>query len=127
MAGSFTLDLTSFAKKAGLNADKVVKKVCFDLTKAIIFDTPVDTGRLRANWQASIGNPINSNKNSTDKNGSDTFALALSAINNAPKNIFYLTNNLPYAYRIEFEGWSKIKAPKGMVRINFENVKNSLF
>lgn len=124
---SFALDLGSFARKAGQNADKAVKKVCFDLTRAIIFDTPVDTGRLRGNWQASIGIPIGSTLEKTDKGGGDTLTLAMSAINNAPKNIFYLTNNLPYAYRVEFEGWSKVKAPKGMVRINFENVKNSLF
>ena len=124
---NFALDLGKFAQKAGKNADKAVKKVCFDLTSAIIFDTPVDTGRLRANWQASIGIPLLSTLDSTDKSGNDTLASTMAAINKAAGNIFYLTNNLPYAYRIEFEGWSKVKAPKGMVRINFENVKNSLF
>lgn len=30
---------------------------------------------------------------------------------------FYFTNNMPYAERIEFKGWSS-KAPTGMVRVN---------
>lgn len=32
------------------------------------------------------------------------------------KRIFF-SNSLPYVNRIEFEGWSKVQAPAGMVRI----------
>jgi hypothetical protein len=30
----------------------------------------------------------------------------------------FLSNSLPYAARIEFDGWSHTKAPQGMVRRN---------
>lgn len=30
----------------------------------------------------------------------------------------FFTNNLPYAERIEYDGWSRFKAPQGMVRKN---------
>ena len=29
-----------------------------------------------------------------------------------------LANNLDYAYKIEYEGWSHSKAPEGMVRVS---------
>jgi hypothetical protein len=37
----------------------------------------------------------------------------------------YLTNNLPYASRIEF-GYSKVKAPEGMVRKNIIRITQNL-
>ena len=37
-----------------------------------------------------------------------------------------LTNNMPYAYRIEFEGYSKTKAPEGMVRKNVARFRQLL-
>ena len=36
-------------------------------------------------------------------------------------NVVYLTNNLPYAQRLEYEGWSK-QAPAGMVRVNMARI-----
>lgn len=33
------------------------KKITFDLLRRIVNRTPVDTGRLRGNWQASVGSP----------------------------------------------------------------------
>ena len=37
----------------------------------------------------------------------------------------FLTNNLPYARRVEY-GWSKKQAPQGMVRMNFRRIKRQL-
>lgn len=123
MSKSFSKALSKFAKQAGSQADAVVKKVLFDLTSGIIYSTPVDTGRLRANWMASVGSPIRIATTSADKIGGATIAMASRAIQKAPGQIFWLTNNLPYAYKIEYEGWSRVKAPAGMVRINIERVR----
>jgi hypothetical protein len=38
----------------------------------------------------------------------------------------YMTNSLPYAYKIEYLGHSKIKAPDGMVRKNFTRITQLL-
>lgn len=43
-----------------------------------------------------------------------------------PTDVMYLRNNLPYAYRIEYEGWSKVKAPEGMVRRNVARFRRIL-
>ena len=50
MAGSFSLDISKFVKKAPENANKIVKKVCFDIYENIKDRTPVDTGRARGGW-----------------------------------------------------------------------------
>ena len=38
--------------------------------------------------------------------------------------VFYLTNNLPYANKMEYGG--SAQAPQGMVRINIQRLKSSL-
>lgn len=137
---SFSLDLSRFVEKAGKAADKGVKKVCFDLTAKVIERTPVDTGRARANWQASIDTPVSGTTDDTDKNGSATTNAAVTAINNAAGRIFYLTNNLPYIVPLEYglysngagatqkttrDGYS-VKAPYGMARITIAEVARDL-
>lgn len=123
MSKSFSKALSKFAKQAGDQADTAVKKILFDLTSGIIYSTPVETGRLRANWMASVGAPLRIATTSADPSGAATLAMANGAIQKAPGQIFWLTNNLPYAYKIEYEGWSRVKAPAGMVRINIERVR----
>ncbi|WP_162455859.1 hypothetical protein [Pseudoxanthomonas kalamensis] len=34
-----------------------------------------------------------------------------------------MANNLPYANRIEYDGWSHTKAPAGMVRVSFARIR----
>ena len=41
-------------------------------------------------------------------------------------SVVYLTNNLPYAARIEYDGWSHTKAPEGMVRKNVIRITQNL-
>ena len=53
--GQFALQLAEFAKKAGGNADLVVKKVAIDLLARVVMRSPVDTGRFRSNWAVTIG------------------------------------------------------------------------
>lgn len=74
-------------------------------------------GSLRGNWQASIGQPINTEIERIDKAGTaataDVFREGQRLNMGA---IFYMTNNLPYAARVEFSAWST-QAPQGMMRI----------
>ncbi len=125
-------------KKASLNvlglSEKTVRGVALELFSAIVLTTPVDTGRLRGNWQTSIENPSYGTLNRTDKTGS-------AAINEIETNAkiyklnqtMYFTNNLDYAYTIEYgrKGGlvGSLQAPQGMVRINvarFQEVVNKI-
>jgi hypothetical protein len=91
-------------------------------------DTPVLTGRLRGNWQISSGAPKSGTVEVTDPTGTTTTAKVAEVagkLSNKDASVF-LTNNLPYAYRIEYDGWSHTKAPEGMVRKNFIRVSQNL-
>ena len=124
----------SFAKdldKATLNlkgyTEITVRGILFDLTRLIIKASPVDTGRFRGNWQASFGSPKGGKLQRKDKSkdGANTADLADKVIANIEMGqTFYLTNNLPYARRLEY-GYSK-QAPSGMLRINLMAVQSML-
>jgi hypothetical protein len=43
----------------------------------------------------------------------------------APGNVWYLTNNLPYIARLEFDSWST-QAREGMVRISLRELDRSI-
>lgn len=114
---AFALQLSEFARKAGRNADLVVQKVAVDILSRVVKRSPVDTGRFRGNWQVTIGLPASGNVATNDKSGAQAInsgAAVLASFQIGPS--IFITNNLPYGPRLEYEGWSK-QAPAGMVRI----------
>jgi len=134
---TFSLDVKAFAEKAGKDADAIISKVCLDLLSDIVLNTPVDTGRARANWQCSVGSPASgeisfasdAGKGITAPSESSASAYAISAganaVASAPRNIFWITNNLPYIYRLEFDEWSN-QAPNGMVRLAINRAERKM-
>lgn len=114
---SFALDVSKFVEKAKKNPEKVMRQVSIKLFSAIIKASPVDTGRFRMNWMASGGTPASGVTDATDKSGNIATGNATSFVLKATDwREFTLTNNLPYAQRLEY-GWSQ-QAPQGMVRTN---------
>lgn len=109
--------IESFSARAQEKALKIFKKSVIDLTSDIISDTPVDTGRLKNNWFPSVGAASEQTAEATANEAGDRAESFANSELTLDKT-FYFTNNLPYAFRIEFEGWSKNKAPQGMVRRN---------
>lgn len=113
----FTLDIQAFVTKAKKNPETVMRSVSLKLFSAIIKASPVDTGRFRGNWQTTGVTPATGLIAGADPTGDKAMNSAATFITNAPGwNTFTLTNNLPYAERLEY-GWSK-QAPVGMVRVN---------
>ena len=102
-----------FKIKAMATSEAKIKKAFMGLSTDIIMDTPVLSGRLRNNWMVSV----NQGSNETTESTGNEAINRVSAIRFKLGDTLYLTNNLPYAERIEFMGWSK-KAPDGMVRRN---------
>ena len=114
---SFALDVSKFVEKAKKNPEKVMRQVSIKLFSAIIKASPVDTGRFRMNWMASGGTPASGTTYATDKSGNTATGNATSFVLKVPDwREFTLTNNLPYAQRLEY-GWSQ-QAPQGFVRVN---------
>ena len=133
---SFTLDVTKFANDCGEKADQVVRKACLQLLRGVVLKTPVDTGRARANWMASVDTPVSGTKNFEGDAGSGiqapnessgsvaSIALGQQAVKQATGRVFWLSNNLPYIERLEY-GHSK-QSPQGMVRLTINEVRASL-
>lgn len=109
--------IEGFSARAQEKVLKIFKKSVIDLTSDIISDTPVDTGRLKNNWFPSVGAASEQTTEATANEAGDRAEKCAQNELTLDKT-FYFTNNLPYALRIEFEGWSKVKAPQGMVRRN---------
>ena len=122
----FAGQIKTFSFNAIAKSEKAFKDTCIGLSVAIQEDTPVDTGRLRGNWQPSINSPITSSLMDTDPSGSKV----IGKIENTTQRIklgdtYFFTNNLAYAAEIEFMGKSQ-KAPAGMVRVNLTRWKDFL-
>lgn len=128
---AFSRDIKRFSKKARDNADKITRATIIDLGGAIIRGTPVGNpslwknkpskgyvgGSARGNWFSTLHN--HSPTINESRRAGDAVANLLSVAAQAPGEVFYLTNNLPYIRRLEYEHWST-QAKSGMVRINVD-------
>ena len=126
---SFSKQIGAFSIKAKKNIDQSRRGTALSMFGAIVTRTPVGNasqwetkyppkgyvgGRLRANWQASIGSPKDGIVNSTSESKSRrSIGRAVSGLRG--DQAIYLSNNLPYAQAIE-DGNSK-QAPFGMVKV----------
>ena len=114
---SFALDVSKFVEKAKKNPEKVMRQVSIKLFSAIIKASPVDTGRFRMNWMASGSSPASGTSRGTDPSGANAIGAMVSTVSGLPDwSEFTMTNNLPYAQRLEY-GWSQ-QAPAVVVRTN---------
>jgi hypothetical protein len=95
MSRVFTSDVTAIAKRMGMTLEQTVRGVQIKLFNGVIMDTRVDTGRLRGNWQTSVGNPILQSIERLDTDGTAAMAQVQSTV--TVGDVVYLTNNLPYA------------------------------
>lgn len=122
---SFEIQVGGFVKKTKDRIQKIRRGTIISLFGSVIMDTPVLSGRLRANWKFGEGSPELSTDQTIDKTGGPTVSKTINSILGAgDATTLYLSNSLPYAYRIEFEGWSHTKAPEGMMRKNVARFQN---
>jgi hypothetical protein len=111
----FSIPLDKLAEKYKANLETVTRKATFDLFSSVVRKSPVDTGRFRANWNVSQGSPDESTSEATSETRAN---LQLrKALTFKAGDVVWLCNALPYARRLEYDGWSG-QAPQGMVRIS---------
>lgn len=144
--GKFAISVSNWTKKAQANADQVLRAVSIALLNNIVIRTPVGNpdlwkgdkygfirppkgyvgGRLRGNWQVTVGDPPSGEIDTIDPTGQISVMRAQTVISEAHCGPpIYIINNLPYAIPVEY-GHSK-QAPEGMVRlaaIEFQNIVN---
>lgn len=114
----WTVPLDRLAEKYKGDMDKTVRAATILAAQKVVMRTPVDTGRLRANWQFTSNAPGNTTTDATDKGLAVLANMTAQIQASAVGGKTYISNSLPYAQRIEYEGYSKVKAPQGMVRIS---------
>jgi len=112
-------DTKKLAKTVGTNFEGFVRKIVLDGLRQLIRQSPVDTGRFKANWSTSVSK---SNFEITDSNISNITTQSKGISAYKLNKTLFLYNNLQYATPLEY-GHSK-QAPKGWVR-NTANLMES--
>lgn len=129
---TFVASLQAFAQQAPAAMSTVIRKVSLQLLTSTVLRTPVGNpdvwavkrapkgyvgGRLRANWNVSLGAPDTSTTDAIDPAGALAIERGKLAMAEATgtQDVF-IANSLPYAIPIEY-GHSGVQAPEGMVRI----------
>ena len=111
MAGhsvSWESDWKKIEKKIDRTLDQGIRATLFEVSTAIIKETPADTGRARGNWQASIGSGATGEVSVDSVRSGEAKAIADvdQTVRVAVGDLYYLTNNVPYIERLEY-GYSK--------------------
>lgn len=121
----FAEDLKKICDRAGDKAELVVRRAALDIGGQLVDRSPVDTGRFKNNWQTGIGGIDKSTSAAADLGGAGAMArLAAQVAAWKPGQSIFVSNSLPYAYRLE-TGWSK-QAPSGIVRLTVQNFEQAV-
>lgn len=97
MAGQFELAMRGAIGQTKEQIEEVITLSLLEFVSRIKIRTPVDTGRLRANWQFGVG----SAPRGVLELGVDAKLTAIGGGAGAGR-VYFVVNNLPYARRIEF-------------------------
>lgn len=116
----FRRDITRHIAKSKNALSDYAKAVVIEVDKRLVQKSPVDTGRFKANWVIGNGSVNTLTKESFTQSNNK---LEISSIKVNGQTI-YITNSLPYAYRLEM-GWSK-QAPLGMTRVTLAELNTIL-
>lgn len=120
------------AQRVADNVDQLVRKTALAVDREVVTSTPVDTGRARSNWIASLGSPARREVDSyasgligPDADATTSGAIAQQSAEGAMAQAagviagrkqgqdIYISNNLPYIGRLN-DGYSA-QAPSGFV------------
>ena len=130
MSNSFALDISKFVKKAPACANKVIRRVCFDLYQHLVDGTPYDTGRARGGWAIGVNEETLAPKRYVEPGSKANTSLegmfgeAKSVLAQVKGDcVVYLCNNVSYIIPLEYNGHSKQK-PKGWVRITLRQFQD---
>jgi hypothetical protein len=125
--GSYSADITEFVRKTGIKSDVILRKLALQALRGVVLKTPVLTGRLRGNWRLSLNRiDLTADWNKKDPVGAKTIDEGNNTIAQAHfGDVICISNNLPYAQKIE-DGGSPVKAPEGMLKVTFQEIKIGL-
>lgn len=115
---SLASDLRRIAARRNADLEEIAQASLVRLGNRVVQGSPVDSGRFRNNWMSAYNSIDDSTDRKNNTSGADSKAALIEKASSLDLNtIFYFTNSLPYANRLEYDGWSA-QADAGMVRIN---------
>ena len=125
-------DLEKWAEVTGQDLGQAVASAALQVFSATITRTPVDTGRLRGNWQIAIDRRP---QGIVDRKANAAMTEAKAVIQQFEEGSIWIVNNLPYAASIEFglygdgpktSGGFSRQAPRGMLRVSLTEFDSAL-
>lgn len=122
----FAADLDRICEGVKEKAMIIIPKVMLDLGGQMVDRSPVDTGRFKSNWMLGLDAMDGATGAAAESSGgSSKTRIAAKLATWKPGQEIWITNSLPYAYRLEYKGWSK-QAPGGMVRLALQDTQNAV-
>jgi hypothetical protein len=121
---AFNADLTAVSEQLDISLDKVVRKVVFDIHKAVSDLSPVRTGRFRASWGISPLSVPDDPGEPDSKGTSVPISNQKKRMNTStpdPLVVWFIYNNLPYAQKLE-DGSSQ-QSPAGIMNLALATVE----
>ena len=125
-------DLERWAEVTGQELGQAVASAALQVFSSTMTRTPVDTGRLRGNWQAAINREPSG---TVDRSASAALSEARAVAQQFKEGSIFLVNNVSYAASIEYGlygdgpktsgGFSK-QAPRGMLRVSVAEFDSAL-
>lgn len=112
----FSAAMTEFRKRFEENTGRVIILATQMMVTQIIKSTPYLTGRAQAHWRVALnGRPGGYSPTLTS---SPNPPVDISPIQGwKPGDNIHIYNKAPYAYKLEYLGWSS-QSPSGMMRVN---------
>lgn len=129
-----TRSMSQVVARASGHVDKKIRAATTEVFSNIVFMNPVGDpsnwkhperapvgyvgGNSRNNWHCTIGAPF------VGEDATGSIEKIRAAIPRSAGSVVYLTNNVPYIQRLEYDAHSR-QAPNGMVRVSvalFEGV-----
>lgn len=115
---SLASDLRRISDRRNGDLEEIAQASLIRIGNRVVQGSPVDTGRFRNNWMSAYNGIDSSATRPENKSGQDSKNVLIEKVSKLDLgNTFYFTNSLPYANRLEFDGWSA-QAESGMVRVN---------
>ena len=108
----FANRINRLADKVEKNTASLIQDVGYSVLSRVVYDTPVDTGRARANWLVNLGSSNSHSTTQKDLNGHSTIAKGSDTIGRYKYGeVVYITNNVDYIVKLD-NGWSQRWQPE---------------
>lgn len=115
------------AEEVKANTGKTVRRAAIAADTAIVTSTPVDLGRAKGNWNASVGTPDTSTQDDDlDPGGQMTLSQHQGTIEGwkIGQGAIFIANGLPYI--LPLENGSSTQAPNGMTQSGLDAARAQL-